>query len=229
MCVLIFFLFPGPENQKDSLAPIGDDVDGAPHSSSSPSSHGTRPMTSPLPPSRKTRAEMKAQQLQATTGSSYNLSTVIKLDYDLSDPIYEKVKQLVLEFVVSWLLPEPHPLPPRVQRASSTPPASPCPSPHLAPQFSGAAMLREMWFTSRDNVSMLLQVCKEGLHSPSSPPSILFRLIKLYRYWVQVCKCVCVCVCVCDVCVMCVCVMCVCVCDVCVCVCVCVMCVCVCT
>ena len=114
----------------------------------------------------------------------FRLSAVIKLDYDLSDPIYAVIKDLILKYVLMWVLPN------NSQRRGGGISGSPVPSPLLShrPKFvrSGIELMRDMWFTSRDNVSMLLEICRQGFQTPLLQTYTLRKLIELYFHWEQV-------------------------------------------
>lgn len=114
----------------------------------------------------------------------FRLSSVIKLDYDLSDPIYTRIKDLILKHVLMWVLPS------NIQQRGGGISGSPAPSPLLPrrPKFvpSGIELIRDMWFTSRDNVSMLLEICRQGFQTPLLQTYILRKLIELYFHWEQV-------------------------------------------
>ena len=69
-----------------------------------------------------------------------------------------------------------------------TPGPSPIPSPRVGSSFTpnGAELMLEMWFTSQDNVNLLLEVCRQGLQLPMSELVSLRRVIDLYHSWFQV-------------------------------------------
>ncbi len=50
--------------------------------------------------------------------------------------------------------------------------------------------MREMWFTNRDNVNLLLEICRVGFQTPLSEATTLKKLIELYFHWEQVSVCV---------------------------------------
>ena len=115
--------------------------------------------------------------------SPYRMSSVIKLEYDLSDKVYSLVKHLILKYLLKWILPD--------QGNAKLPP--PSPSPFLSRRASsvpqGAELMRDMWFTSRDNVNLLLEVCRHGFQISTAIPdevATLKRLTDLYFTWVQV-------------------------------------------
>jgi hypothetical protein len=118
------------------------------------------------------------------TADSFRLSAVIKLDYDLSDPIYDVIKDLILKYVLMWALPS------NSQQRGGGISGSPAPSPLLSrrPKFipSGVELMRDMWFTSRDNVSMLLEICRQGFQTPLLQTYTLRKLVGLYFHWEQV-------------------------------------------
>lgn len=114
--------------------------------------------------------------------SPYRMSSVIKLEYDLSNPVYPFVKHLILKYILGWIKPE-----------RGDPKAAPSPSPSLSqrPSFvpCGAELMRDMWFTSRDNVNLLLEVCRQGFQMSMANPrevDTLKKLTELYSTWVQV-------------------------------------------
>ena len=114
----------------------------------------------------------------------FRLSSVIKLDYDLSDPVYPLIRDLILKYVLMWVLPS------NSQQRGGGISGSPAPSPLLTrrPKFvpSGVDLMREMWFTSRDNVSMLLEICRQGFQTPLLQTYTLRKLVELYFHWEQV-------------------------------------------
>ena len=124
------------------------------------------------------------------TLSPYRMSSVIKLEYDLSKPVYAEIKQQILGKLLDWVLPN---------HSSSTEAAttslwiaSPMPSPsptigHHSFIPNGEELMREMWFTSQDNVNLLLEVCRQGFHGLPTTPKMK-ALIDLYLTWVQVYK-----------------------------------------
>ena len=114
----------------------------------------------------------------------FRLSAVIKLDYDLSDPIYAVIKDLILKYVLMWVLPS------NSQQRGGGISGSPAPSPLLPHRSkfrrSGVELMRDMWFTSRDNVSMLLEICRQGFQTPLLQTYTLRKLVELYFHWEQV-------------------------------------------
>lgn len=116
-------------------------------------------------------------------GSPYRMSSVIKLEYDLSNPIYTKVRNLVLVYVLRWFLPDGKELlrDVAVGVASLSPPL--CPPPSLGVP-SGAELMRQMWFTSRDNVSLLMEICRQGF-TTLTDPNHQRLLVDLYWHWNQ--------------------------------------------
>ena len=116
------------------------------------------------------------------------MSQVIKLEYDLSHPIYTEVKRIILERVLSWLQPEKEavvsaaplksPLPP----TSLAPPSPLLPKPSFLP--SGTELIAEMWFTSRDNVNLLCEICRQSFLGSLVETRLIRRVIELYWSWV---------------------------------------------
>ena len=115
--------------------------------------------------------------------SPYRMSSVIKLEYDLSNKVYSFVKHLILKYLLRWILPG---------QGDAKLPSLP-PSPFLSRRSSsvpqGAELMRDMWFTSRDNVNLLLEICRHGFQMSTAVPdevATLKRLADLYFTWVQV-------------------------------------------
>lgn len=115
----------------------------------------------------------------------YRMSSVIKLEYDLSNPVYTMVKNLVVVYVLRWFLPSgkdqlnkvsdkhvcflPHPLMPENEGVGP----------------SGVQLMKQMWFTTRDNVKLLLEICRQGFRTLTVPAHRRL-LVDLYRHWSQV-------------------------------------------
>lgn len=110
------------------------------------------------------------------------MSSVIKLEYDLSNPVYTKVKNLVLAYVLRWFLPDGKEQL-RDVTVGMAPPLLP-PNPQVP---SGTELMRQMWFASRDNVSLLLEICRQGFITLTDPNHQRL-LVDLYWHWNQV-KC----------------------------------------
>ena len=116
------------------------------------------------------------------------MSQVIKLEYDLSHPVYAEVKRIILECVLSWLQPDKDPV--------TYPLKSPLPSPSLTPTSphlpksssflpSGSDLICEMWFTSRDNVNLLCEICRQSFLMSPAEAGLIRRVIELYWSWVS--------------------------------------------
>ncbi len=117
--------------------------------------------------------------------SPYRMSSVIKLEYNTSHPIYAKIQDLFLRYILRWVLPSSG-----GGKSSLTLESSPSSSP-LFPRritfpLTGVELMREMWFTNRDNVNLLLEICRVGFQTPLSEATILKKLIELYFHWEQV-------------------------------------------
>ena len=114
------------------------------------------------------------------------MSQVIKLEYDLSHPIYEEVRTLILYQILSWL--QTGKKAPSSSTKLATPPSPTTPSPHPSPSSafvpSGEELMREMWFTSRDNVNMLCEICRWCFLVPSSEAILIKNAIDLYWGWI---------------------------------------------
>ena len=117
-------------------------------------------------------------------GNPYRMSSVIKLEYDLSNPVYTKVKNLVLVYVLRWFLPDG-----KEQLRDVAVGVASLPPPLLPPRStrvpSGAELMRQMWFASRDNVSLLMEICRQGF-TTLTDPSHQRLLVDLYWHWNQV-------------------------------------------
>ena len=61
----------------------------------------------PAPPAIKRSDESEGvwQKQPASSKHVSSVSAVIKLDYDTSDPIYDTLRQLILKFVLKWIMP----------------------------------------------------------------------------------------------------------------------------
>ena len=137
----------------------------------------------PPPPSGSFHSKYKRKR-----SSPYRMSSVIKLEYDTSNPIYNKVRDLILKYILMWVLPSSG-----TQRGGVTGEGvsgSPAPSPLLPRRSmlipSGVELMKEMWFTNRDNVSLLLEICRLGVETPLSQAPTLRKLLDLYNHWEQV-------------------------------------------
>ena len=103
------------------------------------------------------------------------MSCVIKLDFDLSNPIYSTVKDLILKHVLMWLLPAD-----KLKASSSRSGVGG----EIGP--SPTDLIRGVWFTSRDNVNMLLEVFRQGFQMPLSQTPTMRKITELYFGWIQV-------------------------------------------
>ena len=118
----------------------------------------------------------------------YRMSQVIKLEYDLSHPIYAEIKRIILERVLSWLQPDKEvvvsfgPLKSPLTPASLAPPSPLLPKPSFLP--SGTELIAEMWFTSRDNVNLLCEICRQCFLGNLEETRLVRRVIELYWSWV---------------------------------------------
>ena len=115
----------------------------------------------------------------------YRMSQVIKLEYDLSHPIYDEVKRIILQQMLSWLQPEREP--PTNLKSPLPPPSPTVTSPRPSPSFpllpSGEELMQEMWFTSRDNVNLLCEICRQSFLMKPSEAVLIKRVIELYWGW----------------------------------------------
>lgn len=118
----------------------------------------------------------------------YRMSAVIKLEYDLSHPVYQCIKNLVLKYVLRWFLPNSKESKDQSGGVGARRSLYYLPPPVLASDPSrdtGAGLMRQMWFTSRDNVSLLLEICRQGF-SAHTDPAHMRLLVDLYWQWNQV-------------------------------------------
>lgn len=158
------------------LGALCEEESSADHSTRSPSPAATSSNTSSKKHVRRT--------------GRYRMSQVIKLEYDLSHPMYSEIKQIILERVLSWLQPEKEAV------VYTGPLKSPLPSPSLTPTSplppksssflpSGVDLICEMWFTSRDNVNLLCEICRHSFLVSLVETRLMYRVIELYWSWVS--------------------------------------------
>ena len=142
---------------------------------------GTRSSTS-----ASTASSLHKKHHRHTEG--YRMSQVIKLEYDLSHPIYAEIKRIILERVLSWLQPDKEvvvsfgPLKSPLPATSLAPPSPLLPKPSFLP--SGTELIAEMWFTSRDNVNLLCEICRQCFLGNLEETPLVRRVIELYWSWV---------------------------------------------
>lgn len=86
------------------------------------------------------------------------VSSIIKLDYDTSDPIYNVIRLLILKFVLRWIMPGYHSKWPGSIAKLATP--SPSLLSPMEESFvpKSADLMRDTWFTSRDNINLLFEI-----------------------------------------------------------------------
>ena len=130
-----------------------------------------------------------AQQACKSRMRSQRVSEVIKLDFDLSHPVYRKLKLCILQWVLRCM--EKCDLLVRLNAIPSA--TSNSPTPHLLAEDnmpSGEELVCEMWYTSRDNVNLLLEICRQGMMASQSEKKFngedTRNVIVLYKSWVQV-------------------------------------------
>ncbi len=51
-----------------------------------------------------TQSTVSSSNLPKHSKHPQNMSAVIKLDYDTSDPIYTTIRQLILKFLLKWIM-----------------------------------------------------------------------------------------------------------------------------
>ena len=133
-----------------------------------------RPMASSSPSTYRNRHKKD---------NPYRLSSVIKLEYDVSNPVYNKVKNLILKYVLQWF--QTSSQKGSESLTSSWPPLPTVLPPQESQSPNGIDMIKKMWFTSRDNVSLLLEICRHGFHH-TMPIKYSRQVVDLYRSWYQV-------------------------------------------
>ena len=126
--------------------------------------------------------------------SRTRVSEVIKLDFDLSHPVYRKLKLHILRWVLGCM--EQCDLLVRLKAVPSTSGSGSSPTPYVLMEGdipSGEELICEMWYTSRDNVNLLLEICRQGMMASQSDGKFsavdMRSVILLYKSWVQVCGC----------------------------------------
>ncbi len=136
-------------------------------------------------PSPATGGSSPRSAYKAKRGNPYRMSSVIKLEYDLSNPVYTKVKNLVVVYVLRWFLPNGQDQLRKVSAGHVTflPPPLVQEGEGVGP--GGVQLMKQMWFTTRDNVKLLLEVCRQGF-STLTVPMHKRLLVDLYRHWNQV-------------------------------------------
>jgi len=132
---------------------------------------------------------MAAQQAWKSRIRSQRVSEVIKLDFDLSHPVYCKLKLGILQWVLRCM--DKCDLLVRLNAIPSA--TSNSPTPHVLTEDdmpSGEELICEMWYTSRDNVNLLLEICRQGMIASQSENKFnsenMRNVIVLYKSWVQV-------------------------------------------
>jgi len=120
------------------------------------------------------------------------VSEVIKLDFDLSHPVYHKLKLHILRWVLHCM--EKCDLLVRLKAIPSTSGSGSSPTPYVLKEGdipSGEELICEMWYTSKDNVNLLLEICRHGMMTSQSDGKFsctdMQNVILLYKSWVQVC------------------------------------------
>lgn len=119
------------------------------------------------------------------------ISEVIKLDYDLSHPIYRKLKLNILRWVLRCM--DQCNLLVCLKAVPSTSGSGSSPTPYVLREGdipSGEELICEMWYTSRDNVNLLLEICRQGMMASQADGKFnctdMQSVIILYKSWVQV-------------------------------------------
>ena len=141
---------------------------------------GTRPSpTSATPPASCGHSPSLRDRKRLHRSGGYRMSQVIKLDYDLSNPVYDEIKGIILARILSWLQPGD-----AVSYAVSHPPPFSPLRPHPTP-LTGPNLIAKMWFTSRDNVSLLCEVFRQGFLGALSQPAPVRKVVELYWGWAQ--------------------------------------------
>ena len=131
-----------------------------------------------------------AKRLESTRP---RVSEVIKLDFDLSHPVYHKLKLKILRWVLRCMY--NCDLLVRLKAVPETSGSGSSPTPYVLIEGeipSGEELICEMWYTSRDNVNLLLEICRQGMMASQSDGKFncddMRNVILLYKSWVQVCS-----------------------------------------
>lgn len=149
-------------------------------------------LAEPLIDSQMAAAAGPALDKRHLKQSSTRVSEVIKLDFDLSHPVYRKLKLHILRWVLRCM--EKCDLLVRLKAVPSTSGSGSSPTPYNLMEDipSGEELICEMWYTSRDNVNLLLEICRQGMMASQSDgkfsPADMQSVILLYKSWVQVCS-----------------------------------------
>ena len=107
----------------------------------------------------------------------YQMAALIEKTNDVSSPVCQRLKQVVLEFVLQWLMSD------NVSNAASS-------ASGAQANTSGVELMRRMLMSSRDNVSLLLEILKQGFVDTSfTNDAVLRNLISLYNKWMTVSIC----------------------------------------
>lgn len=121
------------------------------------------------------------------------VSEIIKLDFDLSHSVYHKLKIYILRWVLHCM--DKCDLLVRLKAVPSTSGSGSSPTPYVLKEGnipSGEELICEMWYTSRDNVNLLLEICRQGMIASKSNDKFSHKdmrsVILLYKSWVQVCS-----------------------------------------
>ena len=131
-----------------------------------------------------------AKQMQSLRA---RVSEVIKLDFDLSHPVYHKLKLHILRWVLHCM--DKCDLLVRLKAVPETSGSGSSPTPYVLKEGeipSGEELICEMWYTSRDNVNLLLEICRQGMMASQLDSKFscadMRNVIVLYKSWVQVCS-----------------------------------------
>jgi hypothetical protein len=115
-------------------------------------------------------------------GKGDRISSLIRLAYDTSDPIYSQTKQLVLQKILNWLLYRsserllvniPDDLTQEMLHSGSYP-----------SQLNGVDLLNKMHFSTCDNITLLLEMLRQGFSLPVIY-KVPHQIVELYHKWME--------------------------------------------
>jgi hypothetical protein len=147
--------------------------------------NSTSPQKQPTPVTTTNDLEKERKMPTPSTSKHVtSVSTIIKLDYDTSAPVYQTIRHLILKFVLKWIMPGFH-----SNRPGSIQPKLASPSPALLIENQdfmpdAVDIMREMWFASRDNINLLFEICHQAFLLPLLHPGVVNKLTELYSSWV---------------------------------------------
>ena len=132
-----------------------------------------------------TLPSLAAGELSEASSSSvvqypiYQMSALIEEASDLSSPVVQLMKCLILKSVLRWLMSD---------MPSSTAVTSGASISGTQANISGEELMKRTFMSSRENINLLLEILKQGFVDTSfSNDTVLKDLISLYNKWMTVC------------------------------------------